>query len=31
MVTQYFWPWNNRIDEVVDFMKLHKINFLFRT
>jgi hypothetical protein len=21
MVTQYFWPWNNRIDEV-DFMKL---------
>lgn len=23
MVTQYFWPWNDRIDEVVGFMKLH--------
>lgn len=22
MVTQYFWPWNDRIDEVVNFMKL---------
>ena len=23
MVTQYFWPWSNRLDEVVDFMKSH--------
>jgi acetyl esterase/lipase len=23
MVVQYFWPWSNRFDEVVDFMKLH--------
>jgi acetyl esterase/lipase len=24
MVIQYFWPWSDRIDEVIDFMKLHK-------
>ena len=24
MVTQYFWPWSNRFDEVIEFMKLHK-------
>ena len=23
MVTQYFWPWNDRLDEVVDFIKLN--------
>jgi arylformamidase len=23
MVTQYFWPWNDRIGEVVGFMKIH--------
>jgi acetyl esterase/lipase len=23
MVTQYFWPWNDRLDDVVDFMKAH--------
>ncbi|MBG6112117.1 acetyl esterase/lipase [Flavobacterium sp. CG_9.10] len=23
MVVQYFWPWSDRFDEVVDFMKLH--------
>jgi acetyl esterase/lipase len=23
MVTQYFWPWSNRFNEVIHFMKLH--------
>ena len=24
MVTQYFWPWSNRFDEVIEFMNSHK-------
>lgn len=23
MATQYFWPWSDRFDEVIDFIKLH--------